>query len=135
MIVILCIDDNNGMMFNYRRQSQDKKLREHILNLISPNGLWMNSYSGKQFTDTDSKRLFIDDCFLDKIRTGDYCFIENTDISPYIEDIEKIILFKWNRNYPADTFFTIDLSEWILEEKEEFAGYSHDKITKEIYSK
>lgn len=135
MIVILCVDNNNGMMFNHRRQSQDKKLREHLLDMISPHKLWMNSYSGELFADTESTRLYINDFFLDKIRSGDYCFIENVDISSYKEHIEKIVLFKWNRSYPADTFLPIDLGEWALEGSEDFAGYSHDKITKEIYRK
>lgn len=135
MIVIVCIDDCRGMTFNHRRQSQDKKLREYLLNSISPNHLWLNAYSGKQFTDVDCSNFIIDDFFLEKAKPGDFCFVENLDISSYIEDIEKIILFKWNRNYPADTFLPINLDEWILEETEDFIGYSHDRITKEVYRK
>ena len=33
MIIIAAVDDRNGMMFNHRRQSQDKVLREKILSL------------------------------------------------------------------------------------------------------
>ena len=51
------------------------------------------------------------------------------------EKIEKVILFHWNRDYPADTYFTLDISGWTLEESEEIAGYSHEKITKEIYNR
>ncbi len=51
----------------------------------------------------------------------------------YEDRIEKVILFKWNRNYPADTFFSLDLSGYTLEKTEDFAGNSHEKITKEIY--
>lgn len=131
MIAIICIDDNNGMMFNHRRQSQDKKIREYILSIIFTNTLWMNSYSKKQFLD--DSRIVVDETFFEKATENDYCFIENIDISPYIDKIEKIILFKWNRNYPADTFFSINLSNWTLVDSEHFVGYSHDKITKEIY--
>lgn len=133
MIAIVCVDDNKGMMFNHRRQSQDKKLREYILNMVSSSMLWMNSYSKKQFLDDN--RVVVDENFLEKATENDYCFIENIDIIPYIEKVENIILFKWNRNYPADTFFSINLSEWTLIEVEDFAGYSHDKITKEVYCK
>ena len=34
MILIVCIDDNKGMMFNHRRQSQDGVLRRHILDMV-----------------------------------------------------------------------------------------------------
>ena len=43
---------------------------------------------------------------------------------PYIHKIEKIILFIWNRTYPADTFLPLDLNEWVLEWTEDFVGYS-----------
>lgn len=135
MIIIVCIDDNNGMMFHERRQSQDKILRKHILEMTGPNRLWMNEYSYRQFLDTDSSLLAIDQNFLDKAEAGDYCFVENSDLCPYSEQIEKIILFHWNRSYPADLYFTLDISGWTLEETEEIAGYSHEKITKEIYTK
>lgn len=133
MIIIACIDDNNGMMFNHRRQSQDRLLREHILNMIGGNHLWMNLYSKKQFSHLESARVIIDEDFLEKAGSSDYCFIEDMDVSPYIHKIEKIILFKWNRTYPADTFLPLDLNGWGLEWTEDFVGYSHDKITKEIY--
>ena len=45
----------------------------------------------------------------------------------------EIILYKWNRVYPADFRFEVDLSSWKLEESEEFAGLSHEKITRERY--
>ena len=49
--------------------------------------------------------------------------------------IEKIILFKWNRNYPGDFFFDIDVTSnhWILQESKDFPGSSHEKITMEVY--
>ena len=45
----------------------------------------------------------------------------------------KLIVFKWNRVYPKDFEFEIDLSKWKLEESSEFKGSSHDKITMEVY--
>ena len=49
MIVIACLDDNGGMMFNHRRQSQDRMLRAHIAALVGDARLWMNHYSAQQF--------------------------------------------------------------------------------------
>ena len=51
------------------------------------------------------------------------------------EKIEKIILYRWNRVYPADVHFPIDFSGWKLVQAEEFAGSSHEKITEEIYER
>ena len=49
MILIVCVDDNKGMMFNHRRQSQDRVLRRHILDRVGDAKLWMNGYSAKMF--------------------------------------------------------------------------------------
>ena len=35
MIVITCLDQKNGMMFNHRRQSQDSVLRGHVAELVA----------------------------------------------------------------------------------------------------
>lgn len=136
MILIACVDDNFGMLFNKRRQSQDRLLREHILQLTAGNHLWMNHYSAKQFEPIDAPQINIDDSFLNEAVPGDFSFVENVDILPYEKWIEKIILYKWNRKYPADLYFNISLQEhWTLLQTTDFVGSSHDKITEEIYTR
>ena len=51
MKVIVVIDDKNGLLFNHRRQSQDRIIREKILSIIQGRKLWMNAYSHRQFKD------------------------------------------------------------------------------------
>ena len=65
MNVILCVDDNNGMMFNHRRQSRDCVIIEHIINLVGENKLWMNSYSSKLFDESCSFKIMIDENFIE----------------------------------------------------------------------
>ena len=108
-------------------------LQQHVLALAGSGRLWMSPYSRKQFADTGPAEIIADDAYLEKAETGDYCFVEDRDVAMYEDRIEKVILFKWNRNYPADTFFSLDLSGYTLEKTEDFAGNSHEKITKEIY--
>ena len=134
MILIAVVDDSGGMMFNRRRQSQDRVLREKILSLTEKSCLWMNDYTAKQFADYAAK-IHADNDFTQKADAGEYCFVENTSVSACADRIEKVILFKWNRAYPADFFFDLDLSapEWKLLETEDFPGFSHEKITKEVY--
>ncbi len=45
------------------------------------------------------------------------------------------MLYRWNRSYPADVRFTLALSAFRLTERTDFAGFSHPKITEEIYIK
>ena len=133
MKIIVCLDDNKGMLFNKRRQSQDNILREDIINNLNGSRLLMNEYSYNQFKDTQQDHIIVDETFLSTAVEDDYCFAENLKLSPYEEKISELIIYHWNRNYPADTYFDIDLSQWKLITTTEFAGSSHEKITKEIY--
>lgn len=133
MILIVCVDDHNGMMFNHRRQSQDRVLRADLLELTSGRVLWMNAYSRKQFTESGSDRICVDEEFLDKAGEGEFCFVENADVSGCMDRIEEIYLYRWNRDYPADLYFPVDTGGWKCVETKEFAGFSHEKITRESY--
>lgn len=136
MKIILALDDDNGMMFNKRRQSQDIAVREKIAEIIGENKLWMNSYSRKQFREMEMN-FCVDEDFLLKAEQGDYCFVENTEILAVAEQIEEFMIFKWNRRYPGD--FKLDLFPqdmgFTCVESEEFPGYSHEKITREVWRK
>ena len=45
MILIFAVDDNNGLAFNRRRQSQDRILREKILDVCKENRLWVTHHA------------------------------------------------------------------------------------------
>ena len=60
MIVVAVVDDNMGMMFNKRRQSKDRALRERILALAGKGKLWMNEYTYQQFSDCDTGGFQVD---------------------------------------------------------------------------
>lgn len=135
MIICAAIDDNMGMMFNNRRQSQDKLLRKHLLEITQPGKLWMNSYSEKQFETPLEKNIIVDEEFLEKAGEEDFCFVENLSVADYTSRIKKIILFKWNRVYPADMYFDISLTEnnWKRISALDFEGNSHKQITMEVW--
>ena len=135
MILIVCIDDKNGMLFHNRRQSQDRVLRERLLVETSDSKLWMNEYTYMQFEAAPASHIVVDDDFLEKAGCGEYCFAENLPVAFFENRLEEIILYKWNRVYPADLFFDISLekSGWKMIQSEDFSGSSHEKITKEVY--
>lgn len=133
MNIIVCIDDDRGMLFNYRRQSRDKALRLRIIELTAGKKLWMNAYSKKQFEDELAENVVVDETFLSKAGYGEYCFVETEDITEFLPTAERLIIYKWNRRYPSDFKFMVDLSEWIMESTFEFVGVSHERITEEVY--
>lgn len=137
MIAMVCMDDNGGTMFHHRRQSKDKVLRAEMLGMLGKQKLKLSPYSAKQFEAEAQVRLDAAEDFLDTAQYGDFCFVEGLPLAPYEDKLEQVILFRWNRTYPADTYFDLPLREhgWTLVESCDFAGSSHEKITKEIYNK
>ena len=135
MYLIVCIDDQMGMMFNHRRQSMDSVLRKKIISLCDGHPLWMNEYTAKQFKNDIVPESKIDENYLQKAKQDDYCFVESDDITPYFEKIQGIILCRWNRTYPADTFLKIpgNTDDWEISIIDEFPGKSHEKITIEFW--
>lgn len=136
MILIICTEDRWGMAFNGRRLSMDRAVREKMLEIAAGKTLWMSGYSRKQFEEEEEKGpIRVDDRFLEKAGKGEYCFAELEDVTPYGDRLEGIILFRWNRRYPADQYFDPELlKSFHLVKTEEFPGSSHEKITMEVYS-
>jgi len=133
MILAVCVDDKLGMLFNKRRQSKDRELRKDLLSLTDQT-LWVNEYTAKQFSEDEKMWLNVQEDYLDDIGENDLCFVENLPITDYEEKVTKLILYRWNRIYPSDVRFPFDLVNWELESEYEFKGYSHDKITRCIYT-
>lgn len=130
MKIIVCVDENKGMMFNGRRQSRDRLVVENMLELTEGSRLYINDYSAELFKNAD---VTVDNGFLDNCGENDYCFVENLDVCPYLSKINTIVVYHWNRNYPFDFTLMVDLTKWKLERTWEFMGSSHEKITGEVY--
>ena len=130
MNIIVCIDDNKGMLFNARRQSKDNAVVEKIKEITKDNTLWIDEFSVDLLPFAD--RVHFD--MLKMAKDEEYCFVENKSPSPSMDKIQRIYLFKWNRKYPSDFKFEIEVEKYFrLANKEEFAGSSHDKITLEVW--
>ncbi len=135
MKCIIAIDDKDGMTFNKRRQSQDMKLREHILALSNGEKLWMNSYSFRQFSEHENANIHVDEDFLAKAK-DDFCFVETCPLTPYLNKITMLYLCRWNRDYPSDFKLDLDLSTgWHMISSVDITGKSHEKITIEGWIK
>lgn len=132
MRVIICLDDHNGIAFNNRRQSRDRIVVDRTLQLSDGRPLRMSLYSAKLFP---APAVLAGDDYLTAAGDEDFCFVELTDPAGFATKIQELIVFRWNRVYPADVHLTLDLSQWKLVHTEEFPGHSHDKITMEVYGR
>lgn len=135
MNVIVCVDDSLGMLFNNRRQSRDSVLINRVIDMCDKSRLWIGEFSRSLFSTFDCPIMIINDNFLNEAVVGDYCFVENVHLTPIIDKIEKLIVYKWNRSYPSDFQLDIDLSKWSLISSNDFKGSSHEEITMEVYKR
>lgn len=134
MNIMVAVDDNGGMLFNGRRQSQDSALREYLLNITKDDVLWMNQYSLRQF-ETVPPNVRISEDFLSEAGSGEYCFVEDKNIAEVSDKLEMLILFRWNRSYPSDMKLDYDpLSNGMrMQKTENIVGQAHEKITVEVW--
>ena len=135
MKVIVCCENNNGMMFNNRRVSRDEVVIKKIIELTKGCKLWMNNYSYALFENEEAVNVNIAENVMTETAEGEYCFVENESPSQYEKWIDEIIIFRWNRDYPSDLKFDLELNCWDMKCTEEFPGDSHEKITMEVYKR
>ena len=134
MTLCLCLDDRNGLRFHDRRQSRDRTVYERIVSLAAENG-------GKIWVSRDSEKLFPNGTVsvaesaesLSDAAERDIVFSESTSFLPPKEKIGRLIVYRWNRLYPSDCRFSPEEYGLSVCERQDFVGFSHEKITEEIY--
>lgn len=94
MIILTVIDNSGGLLFNHRRVSKDRVLRERILDISQNSRLLMVEYSAKQFVQPLPSNIIVADYFLNIAQAGEYVFVEDCSILPYANKIEKMYLFR-----------------------------------------
>ena len=130
MNMILCLDNRGGMSFFGRRQSMDRVLRKKALDLAG-NELWMDTYSAGQFQE-ESPWIRVTGDPLTEVPEEGWYFLELGDPDALLPHVDKLAVFRWNRDYPSDRrFSTDDFLCPIL--REDFPGNSHETITLEVY--
>ena len=136
MRVIVCLDDNGGMLFNCRRQSRDRVVVDDILSVVGEKRLYIAPFSEKLFAERSDKVTVSED-MLFEAEADQYCFVEKDSLSECSGRIEEMVIYRWNRVYPADLFLDVTPERIGLSlfSTEELTGYSHEKITKEIFKK
>lgn len=130
MNLIVCLDDDNGLLFNHRRQSRDRALRADLLASLGGAPLWVSAYTAAQFEEDAPLR--VDDAFWEKAGAGEWCFAESLPPEGTWERVERLIVYRWNRRYPADVRLTPP-ELLTLAGSRDFPGSSHERLTREVY--
>lgn len=136
MKIIVCLDDADGMLFNCRRQSRDRAVMADIEQELGGARLYITPFSQKLIADS-TVRYTVSEDMISIAGEDDYCFVEDISVAPFLDRAEEIIIYRWNRRYPADLYFDCDLesSGFSLVSSLDFEGVSHEKITKQRFRK
>ena len=131
MTIYVCLDDRNGMLFNKRRQSRDIKVLEDIRK--SADVLTIDAFSEKLIQEAEIPYVLA----AEEIPEDAHFFAEARDLSDLLPRASKLVIYRWNRHYPADVRWDPDLTErgFSLAETVDFPGKSHETITREVYVK
>ena len=89
-------------------------VKEKILSLVEDGTLRIHPFSAKLFPEVDQ----VSEDFLSEASSDEFCFVENLPITPYLDKIDTLYLFKWNRVYPNDFA------------REFFSAYQLERITR-----
>ena len=127
MTLILWTGKNGEMMFNHRRCSRDRVVIEDIFTMYAPADLCVSPYSASLFDGA----CVIHDLTEAKEKA---LFLEDLPLLPALEQAQKLIVYRFDRAYPADVRLEIPLY-FSLTESLDFTGFSHNKITREVYIK
>lgn len=134
MHLALCVDERLGLSFHQRRQSRDRLLCADWLRDCGAHPLHLHPDSVPLFAPFSHPLLPSAD-FLLTAQEDDYCFAEGIALQPLVHRVQTLVLYQWNRHYPADCSLDIDPlgCGFVLAESYDFAGHSHPCITKQIY--
>jgi hypothetical protein len=80
MILIVCIDDKNGMAFNGRRQSRDSILCERIMSVVGEKRIYMRPDSAKLFSG-HGMHICVSEVLVNAADNAHYYFAEIDDPS------------------------------------------------------
>lgn len=129
MTLYICLDDKNGLQFNHRRQSRDSAVLEDIRSQLT-GSLLIDPFSEKLIRDAQIPYVLPPE-------TADDYFMETIPSDEVMEQTTKIVIYRWNRHYPSDIRWVPDLTAmgFTPEETAEFPGTSHEKITREVYTR
>ena len=127
MTLILWTGKNGEMMFNRRRCSSDREVIADIRAMYDPSEICLSVYSSSLFAGS---KVITD---LPEA-AGSVLFLEDLPLDAALARAKKLIVYRFDRVYPADVRLVIP-QDFCMTESKEFAGFSHDKITREVYEK
>lgn len=132
MTVYICLDDRGGMLFNGRRLSRDAALLADLAAGL-PGVLTIDAFSEKLIAPAGISYVLAEE----ELPEDAHFFAENRDPETLLPLADTVVIYRWNRHYPSDVRWEGTPADhgFTLKETAEFPGKSHERITKEVYTR
>ena len=106
MTCVICLEDRGGVMFNHRRVSRDAVVTDRILKLATEHGpLNITPYTLRLLPQENIPSCVVHICDHPAAEGKGTCWLEDTVGELRPDAADRLILFRWNRTYPADMLF------------------------------
>lgn len=102
MKLIVCVDDNLGISFFGKRQVW-MKLKKIFLKPLKTIKVYLSQYSYDLYKDLNLDFKIISED--EKNNFDGYFIYEGRVFDSFIDYVDEIICYNWNRNYPFDETF------------------------------
>ena len=129
MIAATSLENKNGRSFFGKRLSSDREIPKKLVSISTE--IYTDEYSYSHIPDELKSNFHV----LSNTEDLNEKQLFWTEIGDIPKNTDKLIIFRWNRDYGADKFYDPIKNGWILVSSEDFSGYSHEKITMETYEK
>ena len=133
MTLIFTLDNKNGTRCMGKRQSKDVVVADRIVMQAENLPLRMKHKSLKFFPCVPAHVRFLES--FEELEENDICFAEEVVPSDVMARADRVIVFRWNRDYPSHVDDRVSLDGFVKQSTEDFRGHSHDNITMEVYVK
>ena len=132
MKLIVCVDNQGGVLFNRRRVSSDRNVISDIMDYVGNSRILASEYSVKLFPVAENISVIHD---FSGMESDDYVFLEDSISQSMLKQVREVVVYHWNRLYPSDVRFPLEEVRKLgkLKLVVEFKGNSHEKITREVY--
>lgn len=135
MKVILCIDDQGGVRFAGHRLTQDRLQRQDVIKRYRSAGFCMKKETASLYGLEESEKIhYVHDWNEARSYEG-WWICEDVAFLRWIDQLEELVLYRWNRRYPSDERFQMSmvLPLWRCVDQYRLEGSSHAEISVEHY--
>ena len=134
MVAMVAVSENLGMMVEGARMLENPHLRAKILDIAKRDHLWMNNYTAEAFAGEELPAyVTVDDDFLEHAGMGQYVLVENRKLKPYMDRVERILLFRWSKEGEVTRKLDVNIERGLLLVDEDLPLADGEQYTIEVW--